>query len=101
MALRVLNQVARQIGVCRACHRFTLLGRKVPKGSTMANQYSSELTAQRAIAVKLLSRGQATVAEIATHYGLARQTVQRWADGIDVAEARAAWIARKIDQASR
>lgn len=66
----------------------------------MANQYSSELTEQRAVAVKLLSRGQVTVAEIAAHYGLARQTVQRWAVGIDVAAARSAWIARKVERAS-
>ncbi len=66
----------------------------------MANQYSSELTAQRAIAVTLLSRGQATVAEIASHYGLARQTVQRWADGIDVATARADCVARAVKRAS-
>jgi transposase-like protein len=64
----------------------------------MANQYSSELTEQRAIAVKLLSRGQATVQEIATHYGLARQTVQRWAAGIDVAAARQDFIKRAIDR---
>lgn len=66
----------------------------------MANQYSSELTEQRAIAVKLLARGQATVAELAAHFGLARQTVQRWADGIDVAAARAGAVARAIDRAS-
>ena len=64
----------------------------------MANQYSSELTEQRAVAVKLLTRGQATVAEIAAHYGLARQTVQRWADGIDVAAARKVWIARAVER---
>jgi len=67
----------------------------------MANQYSSELNEQRKVATKLLSRGQVTVAEIAGHYGLARQTVQRWADGIDVAAARKAWIGRKVDQAKR
>jgi DNA invertase Pin-like site-specific DNA recombinase len=67
----------------------------------MANQYSSELNEQRKIATKLLSRGQVTVAEIASYYGLARQTVQRWADGIDVAAVRKAWIGRKVDQASK
>lgn len=67
----------------------------------MANQYSSELTEQRAIAVKLLSRGQATVAEIAAHYGLARQTVQRWAAGIDIAAARAECVAKAVKRASR
>ena len=65
----------------------------------MANQYTRE-PPQRAIAVKLLSRGQATVAEIAAHYGLARQTVQRWADGIDVAKARADCIARAVKRAA-
>jgi transposase-like protein len=66
----------------------------------MANQYSSELTEQRAIAVKLLSRGQATVAEIAAHYGLARQTVAVWSRGIDVGAARAAFVARAVKRAS-
>lgn len=65
----------------------------------MANQYSSQLTEQRAIAVKLLSRGQATVAEIATHYGLARQTVAVWSRGIDVKAARSAFIARAVERA--
>lgn len=64
----------------------------------MANQYSPE-PPERAIAVKLLTRGQATVAEIAAHYGLARQTVQRWAEGIDVSGARAEFIARAIKRA--
>lgn len=67
----------------------------------MANQYSSELTEQRAIAVKLLSRGQATVAELAAHFGLARQTVARWADGIDVAGSRAETVAKAVKRASR
>lgn len=68
----------------------------------MANQYSSELTAERAVAVKLLARGYATVQEIATHYGLARQTVQRWADveAIDVPAARAAFVARAVKRVS-
>lgn len=96
----VLNKVAPGIGVPGACHRFTLLGRKVPKGSTMANQYSSELTEQRKVATKLLSRGYCTVSEIAAHYGLARQTVQVWARGIDISAARSAFIARAVRRAS-
>jgi hypothetical protein len=66
----------------------------------MANQYSSELTEQRKVAVKLLSRGQVTVAEIAAYYGLARQTVAVWARGIDVATARQEWIANAVRKAS-
>ena len=65
----------------------------------MANQYQSELTEERKIAVKLLSRGLATVAELAAHFGLARQTVQRWAQGIDVAGARAEAIAQAVKRA--
>lgn len=67
----------------------------------MANQYSSELTEQRAVAVKLLSRGQVTVAEIAAHYGLARQTVAVWARDIDVAKSRQEWIAKQVQKASK
>ncbi len=67
----------------------------------MANQYKSELTEQRKVAVKLLSRGQVTVAEIAAHYGLARQTVAVWARGLDVAKARQEWIARQVQKASK
>jgi transposase-like protein len=67
----------------------------------MANQYSSELIETRAIAVKLLSRGYAAVADIANHFGLARQTVQVWARDIDVAAARAAFIARAVNRASQ
>lgn len=67
----------------------------------MANQYSSELTEQRAIAEKLLRRGQVSVSEIAAYFGLARQTVQRWAEGIDVAAARVAYVARTIDKSRR
>jgi transposase len=67
----------------------------------MANQYSSELTEQRAIAEKLLRRGHATVSELAAHFGLARQTVQRWADGIDVSAARAAHVAHLVEKARR
>jgi transposase-like protein len=66
----------------------------------MANQYSSELKEQRAIAEKLLRRGYATVAEIAAHYGLARQTVQVWARDIDVGAARAAFVARAVKRCS-
>jgi transposase-like protein len=66
----------------------------------MANQYSPQ-PPERAIAVKLLSRGQVTVAEIANFYGLSRQLVQQWAADIDVAGARAAWIARKVVQINR
>jgi transposase-like protein len=67
----------------------------------MANQYTSELTEQRAIAVKLLSRGQVTVAEIAAYYGLARQTVQVWARDIDVKAARKAFVAHAIEKATK
>lgn len=67
----------------------------------MANQYQSELTKEHKIAVKVLSRGQATVAEVATHFGLARQTVQRWARGIDVAAVRAEAVARAVERAKR
>jgi transposase-like protein len=63
----------------------------------MANQYTAE-PPERAIAVKLLTKGLATVSELANHYGLARQTVQRWAEGIDVAAARKAWIARAVER---
>jgi transposase-like protein len=66
----------------------------------MANQYSSQLTEQRAIAEKLLRRGYATIAEIANHYGLPRQTVAVWAKGIDVAAARQAFIARAVQRVS-
>lgn len=65
----------------------------------MANQYSQDYAAERAVAVRLLRRGEATVAEIANHFGLARQTVAVWARGIDVAKLRAGWIARKVEQA--
>lgn len=68
--------------------------------ATHGNQYSSKLTEQRAVAVKLLARGYATVQEIATHYGLARQTVQRWASGIDVGAARQAFVARAVKRVS-
>jgi hypothetical protein len=61
----------------------------------MANQYTPE-PPERAIAVKLLTKGLATVAELATHFGLARQTVQGWARGIDVAAMRKAFIVRTI-----
>ena len=64
----------------------------------MANQYQSELTEERKIAFRLLRSGQATVAELATHFGLARQTVQRWAGGIDVAGARAEAIAKAVQR---
>ena len=67
---------------------------------TVANQYSSELTEQRKVAVKLLTRGYCTVAEIAAHYGLARQTVAVWARGIDVAAARQAFVARAVKRVS-
>jgi transposase-like protein len=67
----------------------------------MANQYSSELTEERAIAVKLLSRGYLTVAEIAHHYGKPRQTVAVWARGIDVAAGRKAFITRMLRRVSR
>lgn len=55
----------------------------------MANQYQSDLAAQRKVAVAVLRLGQATVAELANHWNLPRQTVARWAAGIDVAGARA------------
>ena len=64
----------------------------------LGNQYSSELATQRAIATKLLTRGYCTVQEIASHYGLARQTVAVWAKGIDVAAARAAFVARAANR---
>ena len=66
----------------------------------MANQYTSELAEQRAIAVKLLRGGHATVAELAAHFGLARQTVQHWAANIDVAGARSARISRLVKAAT-
>ena len=43
----------------------------------MANQYTPE-PPERAIAVKLMTRGQATVAEIATHYGVHPTQVTLW-----------------------
>jgi transposase-like protein len=67
----------------------------------MANQYQSDLNEQRKVATKLLTRGQVTVAEIAAHYGLARQTVAVWAKGIDVAAARKLWIANQVQKASK
>ena len=66
----------------------------------MANQYVSDLTVQRAIAVKLLTRGQATVAEIGRHFGLSRQTVAVWARDIDVESARREFVARAVRRAS-
>ena len=66
----------------------------------MANQYSSELTEQRKIAVKLLTRGQATVAEIGRHFGLSRQTVAVWARDIDVEAARREYLAKAFRRAS-
>lgn len=74
--------------------------REGTKGRQMANQYSSELTEQRVVAVKLLSRGQVTVAEIAAYYGLARQTVAVWARDIDVKAARREFVARAVRKAS-
>jgi hypothetical protein len=67
----------------------------------MANQYVADYPEQRAIAVKLLTRGYCTVAELASHFGLARQTVAVWARGIDVAEARRAFIARAVNRVAR
>jgi len=67
----------------------------------MANQYTSELTEQRAIAVKLLQRGQCTVADLARHFGLSHQIVSHWAKGIDVRAARAAYVARKVELAQK
>jgi hypothetical protein len=67
----------------------------------MANQYTSELTEQRKVATKLLTRGYCTVQEIAAHYGLARQTVAVWAKGIDVAAARQAFVARAVNRVSK
>lgn len=66
----------------------------------MANQYT-EAPPERAIAVKLLSRGECTVGEIASHFGMHRQTIQNWAKiaGIDAVEARAKWIRRAIERA--
>ena len=66
----------------------------------MANQYSSQMTEQRKVATKLLTRGYCTVQEIASHYGLARQTVAVWARGIDVAAARQAFVARAVKRVS-
>jgi transposase-like protein len=66
----------------------------------MANQYSSELTEQRKIAVKLLTRGQATVAEIGRNFGLSRQTVAVWARNIDVESARQEYLAKAFRRAS-
>lgn len=54
----------------------------------MANQYQSEMGAQRKAAIAILAQGLATVAELARHWNLPRQTVARWARGIDVAGAR-------------
>jgi transposase-like protein len=65
----------------------------------MANQYTSELTETRVLCVKLLSRGQATVAELGHHFGLARQTVAVWARGIDVQRARSEFVARAVQRA--
>ncbi len=64
----------------------------------MANQYSSELSEQRKVAVAVLDAGLATVAELAGHFGLARQTVQRWADasGVNVGAARAKAVAEAV-----
>ena len=71
-----------------------------PGGSTVANQYVSELNEQRKVATKLLTRGQVTVAEIAAYYGLARQTVAVWARDIDVKAARKEWIANAVRKSS-
>jgi hypothetical protein len=47
-----------------------------------------------------LTRGYCTVQEIASHYGLARQTVAVWAREIDVAGARKAFVARAVNRVS-
>jgi transposase-like protein len=67
----------------------------------MANQYFSELLEKRIIAEKLLTQGLVTVAEIANHFGLSRQTVAVWARGIDVSLARREAIARAVQRVSR
>ena len=67
----------------------------------MANKYSSNLTVEREIAVRLLTRGYCTVAEIAHHYGKPRQTVAVWASGIDVATARDRFVKAMIARVSR
>jgi transposase-like protein len=66
----------------------------------MANQYVADYPEQRAIAVKLLTRGYCTVAEIGRHFGLSRQTVAVWARDIDVEAARREFIARAVRRAS-
>ena len=67
----------------------------------MANQYQSDLSDQRKAALRVLRRGAATVAEIATELGLPRQTVQRWVDvaGLDVAGNRRAVVSLALARA--
>lgn len=64
----------------------------------MANKYSSELLAERAVAVKLLSRGLVTVAEVAKYYGFPRQTIQRWIPDLNVTAARVATVAEIVER---
>ena len=65
----------------------------------MGNQWGSELSETRAVCVKILSRGQATVSELAHHYGLHRQTVQAWAKDLDIAALRMEYVARLVKKA--
>jgi hypothetical protein len=67
----------------------------------MANQHMSDLTEQRKIAERVLASGAATVAELANYWGLPRQTVQRWANGLDVAALRRSAVTAAIWQATR
>jgi hypothetical protein len=50
----------------------------------------------RLIARRILAKGALTVAEIARHFRTSPQLVKYWANGIDIAAARATFISRTI-----
>lgn len=77
------------------------------RGNDLANQYTSELSEERAAAEKVLRDGGATVAELARYFSrlpggrrVPRSTVQRWVpDDLDVAAARDDAVARAMARA--